>query len=347
MYNSDARLVPEWAPQDALVLAWPHSNTDWSGMLEEIERTYIDLAQAIVRWQPLVILAKDRDALAQRLIGYGPERIVVIEAETNDTWVRDYLPLWIRRPEGYELLDFGFNAWGEKFSYNKDNAVTRRLFTDNLLFSNRVIYRDLNDFILEGGSIETDGMGTVITTERCLCADNRNPMLSKVEIDHLLRQHLYARDILWLKDGYLEGDDTDGHIDTLVRFCAPDVLAYASCEDRSDTQYNSIKRMGEELHEWAQKSGQHYRLVPVPVPPPIRDRQGQRLPATYLNFVILRGAVLVPIYSSDCDSDALRALEGCFPDRELIGIHAGALIKQGGSIHCATAHIPQGCLKKL
>lgn len=343
----DPYLVPEWEAQHATIIAWPHENTDWHGMLHDIEYTYHELVRAIAPRQPLIILCSDREALAPRFSGYAPEQIRLIQVKTNDTWVRDYMPLWIRTEKGFELLDFGFNAWGGKHPFRCDNTATNTLYSEHLLFNRRALYRNLNHFILEGGSVETDGMGTVITTEECLCSGTRNPSYSVDEIGRFLCHNLRAKEIVWLRDCALDGDDTDGHVDMLVRFCAPDTIAYVVCEDSGDPQYSRLKAMEHTLLEWVGKTGRQYRLVGVPLPSPMYDASGRRLPATYLNFTIISGAVLVPIYGCSRDRDGLAVLESCFPDREVIGIYSGHLIRQGGAVHCATAQIPQACLKRI
>jgi agmatine/peptidylarginine deiminase len=321
------RLPAEWEPQSGVQLTWPHSNTDWAPMLKQIEKTYGEMSQAIQQHEPLLIV--------------GPP--------SNDTWARDHGFITLVSDSGQSplLLDFCFNGWGEKFPARLDNALNRRLY-DEQRFNGE--YVDHLDFVLEGGSIESDGRGTIFTTTCCLLAPHRNQPLTKEEIEERLKTYLCAERVLWIDHGQLTGDDTDGHIDTLVRICPNDTILYMGCNDPQDEQYEELHLMEEQLKTFRTLEGKPYRLVKLPMPHPIYGyemehgrRKRQRLPATYANFLIINGAVLVPTYhQSDNDALALQLIGEVFPDREIIGIDCRSVIRQHGSLHCCTMQFPEG-----
>ena len=268
---------------------------------------------------------------------------------TNDTWARDHgfitvveeSPLKTKNSElktknsklktknSKLLLDFCFNGWGEKFEATLDNEINRQLYEQGIVEGE---YEDHLDFVLEGGSIESDGRGTIFTTECCLMAPHRNQPLSKQEIEDRLKLWLGAERIVWLQHGSLIGDDTDGHIDTLVRICPDDTLLYTGGDD----DHPDLALMEEELKALKTLDGRPYRLLRLPLPHPIYD-DGDRLPATYANYLVINGAVLVPTYAQpDLDAEALRTIGKAFPDREIVGIDCRPVIRQHGSLHCCT-----------
>ena len=310
----------EWEPQSGVQLTWPHAQTDWAPMLDEVLATYKEMAREIRRREPLLIV--------------GPP--------TNDTWARDHGFITLiansQKPEASpRLLDFCFNGWGEKFPAELDNAINRRLYDDGSVQGEYVNHLD---FVLEGGSIESDGQGTIFTTSCCLLAPHRNQPLTKEQIEDRLKEYLCAERVLWIDHGQLTGDDTDGHIDTLVRIAPNDTLLYIGCDDPQDEQYEELHLMEEQLRTFRTMDGKPYRLLRLPMPRPLFD-ECQRLPATYANFLVINGAVLCPTYNQpDLDAEALRIIGEAFPDREIVGIDCRSLIKQHGSLHCCTMQFP-------
>lgn len=343
-------LPAEWAPQSAIQLTWPHEDTDWADMLPEITTTYVHLAFEIARRQPLLIVHPDTAALQTFLQSQLPEKvfqnITFFQCPTNDTWARDHAFLTIVGTEGAELMDFHFNGWGGKFEATADNAINRQLFETSHLKGR---YINALDFELEGGAIESDGIGTLLTTEECLLNTNRRregdriPLVDRMQVELLLQDSLGVERILWLKHGYLAGDDTDSHIDTLARLCPDNTIVYVQSRDENDEHHAALTAMESELRAFRTATGQPYRLIPVPMPDPIFDEEGERLPATYANFLIMNKAVLMPTYAQPVhDEAAQRALQTAFPHHEIVGIDCRSLIRQHGSLHCATMQYPRG-----
>jgi len=329
------------------MLTWPHPGTDWAARLEEVEPVFEAIARAVLRFEHLVISCEHvfrLQDLGQDLNRYAednalPGRVITVPAPANDTWARDHGPITVDTGEGPELLDFRFNAWGGKFPWEKDDALNRHLANAGVFGTAPL---KPVDFVLEGGSIESDGEGTLLTTSECLLTPSRNPSLDRTAIEHLLAEVLGSNRVLWLNHGYLAGDDTDSHIDTLARFCAPDHICYVTCPDVADEHYSALAAMEEELKEFRQENGKPYRLTALPWPDPIHDEDGERLPATYANFLIINGAVLLPIYGVVQDDEAINVMQGIFPDREIIPIDCRPLVYQHGSLHCVTMQIPAG-----
>lgn len=303
----------EWEPQSAVQLTWPHKDTDWAPILPEITAVYKEMSREISKREPLII---------------------VDDIPHNDTWARDHGFITVEESSLSDshstlLLDFCFNGWGEKFEATLDNQINRHLYDRGLV---KGIYEAHLDFVLEGGSIESDGKGTIFTTECCLMAPHRNQPLKKMEIEERLKQWLGAERIIWLQHGSLLGDDTDGHIDTIVRICPDDTLLYTG----SDDHHPDLTLMEQELQTLRTLEGKPYRLLKLPLPRPIYD-DGDRLPATYANYLVINGAVLVPTYKQpDLDAEAMQIIHQAFPDREIVGIDCCAVIRQHGSLHCCT-----------
>ena len=312
------RLPAEWESQSMVQLTWPHAKTDWAPMLEEITKTYEEMAAAIRKFEDLLIVGEPN----------------------NDTWARDHGFITLIDDEGHaRLLDFCFNGWGQKFESELDNAINRRIYDEGKVKGE---YVDCLDFVLEGGSIESDGKGTIFTTSCCLLAPHRNQPMTREEIEARLKQDLCAERVLWIDYGHLTGDDTDGHIDTLVRIAPNDTLLYIGCDDETDEQYEDLKKMEEQLKTFRTMEGEPYKLVKLPSPRAIYDEDGERLPATYANFLIINGAVLVPTYNQpDLDAEAMRLIGEVFTDREIVGIDCNSVIKQHGSLHCCTMQYPK------
>ena len=312
------RLPAEWESQSMVQLTWPHAKTDWAPMLEEITKTYNEMAREISKREELLIVGEPN----------------------NDTWARDHGFITLVDDEGgAKLLDYCFNGWGEKFEAELDNAINRRIYDEGKVKGE---YVDCLDFVLEGGSIESDGKGTIFTTSCCLLAPHRNQPMTKDEIEARLKKDLCAERVLWIDYGNLVGDDTDGHIDTLVRIAPNDTLLYIGCDDEADEQYEELKKMEEQLKSFRTMGGEPYKLVKLPTPRPIYDEDNERLPATYANFLIMNGAVLVPTYNQpDLDAEAMKLIGEVFPDREIVGIDCRSVIKQHGSLHCCTMQYPR------
>lgn len=330
----------EWAPQSAVQLTWPRADGDFVKHFDAVERNFIELAAAISHYETVIIAyGLDPAVLKQRLVKAGAiaERVQIHAVNSNDVWARDHGPITIFRDGKPVHLDFTFNGWGNKFDATLDNQVTRQLSTLGALTAPI----ETLDFVLEGGGIESDGLGTLLTTERCLLAQTRNPQFCKMQIEQKLKDWLGLSRVLWLSHGDLIGDDTDGHIDTIARFCNARTIAYQACDDHNDDHYEDLKALERELQALRTDDGQPYTLVPLPLPAAIFDEDGKRLPAGYPNFLIMNGAVLVPLYG-DAKNDpvALERLRPHFPNRVVVGIDCRALINQYGSLHCVTMQIP-------
>jgi agmatine/peptidylarginine deiminase len=337
-------LPPEWATQAGILLAWPHEKTDWAPSLEPIQATYAEMAREITTRQPLLIVCNDDRHLAQvrrqlRLADIDLGSVHFALAPFGDTWVRDYGPLTVLFRGVPKMLDFRFNAWGGKYPASLDNAVTRALH-DASIFGDTAL--ESIPLVLEGGSIEVDGAGGLLTTCACLMSSTRNPGLDKPVLEAKLSALMGAERVSWLEHGFLVGDDTDSHIDMLARFCDANTIAYTACEDPGDDHYQSLKVMEAELRDFRTHAGAPYDLIPLPLPQPIRDHEGRRLPASYANFLIINGAVLLPAYRDSMDEVACHRLADVFPDREIVPVDCTALIHQYGSLHCATMQLPQG-----
>ena len=326
------RLPAEWEPQSGIQLTWPHAETDWAPMLDEITATYREMVEVIERYEP--VLTVNADDSRHSSVNY--------QCPTNDTWARDHGFITLTgEGGGVRLLDFQFNGWGDKFPAELDNAINLRLYDSGVV---RGDYVSQLDFVLEGGSIESDGRGTVFTTTGCLMAPHRNQPMTQQQIEDRLKQVLCAERIVWIDHGQLTGDDTDGHIDTLVRICPDDTLLYMGCGNPEDEQYAELQLMEQELQALRTLDGRPYRLLKLPMPRAIFD-EGERLPATYANFLIINGAVLCPTYGQpDLDSEALRIVGEAFPGRDIIGIDCRPVIRQHGSLHCCTMQFPLNVL---
>ena len=323
------RLPAEWEPQEGVQLTWPHAGTDWAPILNDIIVVYHSMAREIARRERLIVVAPEDAA----------RDCVKIICPTNDTWARDHGFISLVDDNGHRrLLDYKFNGWGEKFEASLDNAINRRLYDLGEIAGE---YSDNLDFVLEGGSIESDGRGTIFTTSQCLLAPHRNQPMTKAEIEERLKRDLCAERLLWIDYGNLIGDDTDGHIDTIVRVCPDDTLLYMGCDNPEDEQYEDLRKMEAQLQSFRTLGGKPYRLMKLPMPHPIYDGE-DRLPATYANFLIINDAVLCPTYNQpDIDSEALRIIAKAFPDREIIGIDCCPVIRQHGSLHCCTMQFPK------
>lgn len=335
------RMRAEWEKQRAILMAFPHQKSDWVNYLEEARENFIVIARNILRFEDVVMCVDIDDKVGEAIlkkefaqeIKEGKMRLYLIAC--NDTWARDFGAINLEENGKNVLLDFMFNGWGLKFASNWDNQINSTLkrmgeFGEDELRKGAMI--------LEGGSIESDGRGTILTNTQCLLEGNRNAWLTQKEIEEKLKDILGATRILWLCSGYLRGDDTDSHIDTLARFISPSKIAYVGCEDEKDEHYIALKKMEEELKSLRDCDGRAYELIKLPFVSPIFEK-GERLPATYANFLLINHALLMPIYGDKNDALALEILQRALPDREVIGIPSQTLIKQGGSLHCVTMQL--------
>lgn len=340
------RLPAEWEQQDGVLLAWPHEESDWHPVLDIVEPVFVEIARLISMFEQAVIVVPDAHGMGQKLEQAGTDmsNVRFCRLGTNDTWARDFGPITILENGSPRILDFGFNGWGLKFAANLDNLITSRLHQAGVFNDTPLTTVGL---ILEGGSIESDGAGTILTTAECLLEANRNPHMSRREIDSVLAELLGADHSLWLENGFLAGDDTDSHVDTLARLAPDDTIVYVACDDPTDEHYHALKAMEAELIGFRTRNGRPFRLIPLPWPEPKLDSEGKRLPATYANFLIINRAVLVPTYRDKNDNSALEAIRDAFPGRSIIGVDCLPLILQHGSLHCVTMQLPKGTLIKV
>ena len=335
-------LPAEWHPQSFIQLTWPHQGTDWSYMLDEVEECFLNLAREIASRQPLLLVAPEFPKALENF--EFKENVFYVECPTNDTWARDhgFISL-LNEQEEVRLVNFCFNGWGMKFAACKDNLINSQLVKGSLLNGT---YQNCRNFVLEGGSIESDGEGTLLTTSLCLLAPNRNDTLDKQEIEDYLKKSFNLKQVLWLDHGYLAGDDTDSHIDTLARLCPDHTICYVQCTDTEDEHYMELKKMEEQLKEFRTLDNEPFRLLGLPMPEAIFDEDGERLPATYANFLIMNDAVLYPTYDQpENDRKAACVLQEAFPGKEIVGVDCRALIKQHGSLHCVTMQYPRTAKK--
>lgn len=332
-------LIPEWFPQSSVLLTWPHSDTDWQPTLERVETCYCELVAATTCFEECLIICRGSihqtriEELLKALASEQKSKIRFAYSDYNDTWIRDYGPLSFQTAKGLQLLDFQFNAWGGKFDANKDNLLNQQI-AKHLSAPIQSI-----DFILEGGSVETDGNGSLLTTSQCLLSGTRNTTMSTEQIEATLKESLNISNILWLNHGYLTGDDTDAHIDTLARFCPNNTICYQSCNNKQDEHFEPLQTMAKALASFTNKQGEPYKLIALPWPETIYADDGHRLPVSYANFLVINNAVLVPIYNDAQDIYAMQAIGSAYPNREIIGIDCTALIEQHGSLHCATIQL--------
>ncbi len=365
MRDAALRFPAEWEPQSAVLIAWPHAGTDWAERLVEVEATYAALVAAVTRFQPIVIVVPDAavQTHAESLLRARSVDLARVRFETapyDDTWLRDSGPITLidartpstripsprprgeggRRPDegqhAFILLDFCFTAWGGKFEASQDDQLVEALSTQGV-FGNTP--RQRIEFALEGGGIETDGDGTLLTTWHCL--HERHPTLSRAELTEKLAGWLQQDRVLWLDHGALEGDDTDAHIDTLARFAPGNAIVFQACDDAADSHYADLKAMADDIAALRSKDGQPYRLFPLPWAKPVLDA-GRRLAASYANYLIINGAVLMPAYGDANDAGAAAVLARAYPGREIVQVPCRALIWQNGSLHCITMQLPQG-----
>lgn len=335
----NVKLPAEWESQSFIQIAWPNSETDWNHILDEAELCYINLATEIAKRQYLLICKPQNIELESKFNSALLKNIRFVDVPYNDTWTRDYGGITVYSDGEPEIVSYKFNGWGNKFSADLDNKVTDFLVLNKIVQAHS--YVSCNFFILEGGSIESNGNGILLTTENCLRNKNRNKNMVRREIEDKLKKDFGVEKVLWLKYGELQGDDTDAHIDTIARFVGENTIMYIKCEDVNDSHFEEFARMEEELKAFKNLNGEPFELIALPFAEPVFD-DGDRLPATYANFLIMNNTVLVPTYNTSTDNKALQIIASYFTNREVVGIDCSALIKQHGSLHCATMQYPAG-----
>ena len=320
------RLIAEFEEQSFTQIIFPHQDTDWAEYLKDAQKTFTNIINAIRKYQKCLIIAHDIHEVKKLF----PDKtnLLFVQYTTNDTWARDCSALCVEQNGKTLLLDFTFNGWGGKFDAQKDNAMTQNIAYNYLPCTTKKI-----DFVLEGGGIESNGTGMLLTTSACMLNKNRNPKLDTAQITQKLKDIFHAEHILYLNHGYLAGDDTDSHIDTLARFIDEKTIMYVKCEDKNDEHYHELKLMEEELQMTAKE--QNLRLIALPMCDALYF-EGERLPATYANFLFVNGAVLVPIYGVSQDAEALKIFQNTFPSRDIIAVDCSVLIRQHGSLHCVS-----------
>jgi len=335
--NLTKTMIAEWKKQRCVLLSFPHEDTDWADVgLKESLTPFVRIAQAISYNQLVYIICKDKEAISSLFC--SKRNMIFVELPTNDTWIRDYGFISIQEDNDTTLLDFGFDGWGGKFEALLDNGINQQLYNTHLLGNTPM---KSIDYVLEGGSIESNGDGVILTTSKCLCNPNRNGGLDKQEVESKLKEYLGAREVLWLDFGYLTGDDTDSHIDTLARFVNQDTIVYVKCDDNTDEHYSELKKMKEQLKSFKTKDGKPYNLIALPMCEAKYDKDGNRLPATYANFLITNHSLLYPTYDDKNDKVVGEIFKSIYPNKEIIPINCLKLIEQGGSLHCSTMQIAQ------
>ncbi|WP_404339840.1 agmatine/peptidylarginine deiminase [Pseudoalteromonas mariniglutinosa] len=343
------RLLPEWAEQDAVMLTWPHQETDWAANLAVVEPVYIELCKAISKQQAVLVVAHNERLQNHithllKMAGVDLTFIHFVIAPCNDTWARDHGPLTcaaLETSNELKIMDFIFNGWGNKFASVLDNQINQAIVTE---IADPAHHYQKSDLVLEGGGIEMNEHGVLLTTSECLLNPNRNPSLSKGDIEQTLTEQLGVTSFLWLDHGYLAGDDTDSHIDTLVRFAPDNTLLYVQCDDRQDEHFDALQRMQSQLREFKTPQGNNYKLIALPWPQAVFNDEGDRLPATYANYLIINNTVLVPTYDDKHDQLALSQIAKAYPHHQVVGINCLPIIHQFGSLHCITMQLPRGFL---
>ena len=339
------RIPAEWEPHGFVQLTWPHKDSLWYEV-EKVQECYTNIVKAILPHEPLLIVCRDREETESDLRRCGLDSLDGIrfaESPINDTWARDHGAISVFGDNGEKcILDFVFNGWGLKFASDLDNQITRNIYGKGV-FAQDVKYIDMRPYVLEGGSIDTDGAGTLMATSECLCSLNRNEYLSREEIEDRLKKAFGLKRILWLDHGAIAGDDTDSHVDILARFLSEDTIAYTSCDDPNDENYSSLKAMEEQLRRFRTLDGRPYKLIPLPLPDALY-LDDYRLPGSYANFLIINGAVLVPGADSPKDEVARERLQSVFPGRKVEVIDCRALLSGHGGLHCITMNYPDGWL---
>ncbi len=333
------RFPAEFEEQSFVQLIFPHANSDWAPYLQEASENFVEIAMVIARFEKCLIICDD----INRVKAYfsETENIYFVQGESDDTWARDCSGITVLEDGKPTVIDFTFTGWGNKFDASLDNALTSKLAKHY-----DADYKKQR-FILEGGAIDSNGEGILLTTTKCLLNPNRNVKLTqKFEIESILHENLGTQKVLWLDHGYLAGDDTDSHIDTLARFIDRSTIVYVQCRDKDDEHYETLSQMEEELQAFRDLKGDPFDLIALPMTDALYFEE-ERLPATYANFLMINGAVIVPTYNDRHDQEALKIMQKAFSDREVIGVDCSILIRQHGSLHCVTMQFPKEVTLKV
>lgn len=336
-HHLKVRFPAEWETQSFIQFTFPHPKSDWAYMYKKVVICFVNIIEATAGFQPVLVGCYNKQIVQKYFINKTKYPIYFVEVPSNDTWARDHAAITVLENENPILLDFTFNGWGQKFEAALDNQITQNLAKS--VFDGLTI--KTLDFVLEGGAIESDGQGTLLTTSECLLSKFRNPNMTKEQIELYLKNTLGLENILWLDHGYLAGDDTDSHIDTLARLCNQNTITYVKCDDENDEHYEALQKMEAQLKTFTNSKNELYNLIPLPWPTACFDGDGERIPATYANFLIVNGGVLVPTYNVPQDQEALDVIQSIFPDRKIVGLDCKALIDQHGSLHCISMQYPK------
>jgi agmatine deiminase len=332
------RMPAEWEPHEATWLSWPHNLETWPGNFEPVPPVFAEIARALATDEEVRILVGTEElerSARTALAGVDLANVRFFRIPTNDSWMRDHGPIFVKDAAGaVALTDWGYNAWGGKYPpFDRDDRVPSTIGEILRL----TVFRP--GMVLEGGSIDVNGRGTLLTTEQCLLNPNRNPTLSRAEIETRLRDHLGVDHIVWLGEG-IEGDDTDGHVDDLTRFVAPGTVVTAVEQDPADANHRPLQDNLARLRAVKDQDGRPLRIVELPMPPAI-DYDGRRLPASYANFYVGNASVLVPVFDHPRDEVACATLARVFPKRRIVPIRCTDLVWGLGAIHCVTQQQPR------
>ena len=325
------RLIAEFEEQSFTQIIFPHASSDWNEYLDEAKDVFINIITQIIKYQKCLVVCYNKESVKKYFT--NNDNLYFVEYKTDDTWARDCSALCVEEDNSIKLLDFTFNGWGDKFEALKDNDMNKAIASH---YSKELLHVD---FILEGGGVDGNGKEIILTTSTCMLNKNRNKSLNSLEITQKLNKEFGATTILYLNHGYLSGDDTDSHVDTLVRFIAERTIMYVTCKDEKDEHYKELKVMEKELYQFSKIY--NLTLIELPMTTAIYYEE-QRLPATYANFLFVNGAVLVPTYNVKEDEIALDIFRKTFKDRDIVGIDCSTLIKQHGSLHCVTMNFASG-----
>lgn len=345
-----SRVLPaEWSPQSGVMMAWPHGETEWAHILEDIRSCVTNIAAAVTRDSTLLLVVDgrfdDADRVRARLqaAGIPADRLRLALAPLDDTWARDFGPVTVLEEGAPRLLDFGFNGWGLKFRAADDNRVSERLHEAGVFGATP---REVAGLWAEGGALESDGAGTLLVRSASLVGPNRNPGWTRADYEAAFARLLGVRHVAWLERGALIGDDTDAHIDTLARLAPDNTIVYQACDDAQDEHFDELRAMAADLAALQSADGRPFRLLPLPWPGRhVAPDGGYRLPATYANFLVTNTQVLLPVYGrSDADVRAAEVVGEAFPWRTVVPIDCRAAIRQHGSLHCLTMQLPKGVL---
>ncbi|UZR95984.1 agmatine deiminase family protein [Chondrinema litorale] len=341
MQDSIYRLPAEWEEQDAVQISWPHSKEIWEDDHEEVVNLFVSISKVMISYTKLIIICLEQSEVEKYFNKDEKLNIYFFEIPSNDIWNRDHGLLTVYENDKPILLNFIFNGWGQKFASNFDNQINPELINKGL-FKKEIDYRNI-PFVFEGGSIDSDGKGYALTTSSCIFSKNRNEFVPKEELINNIKQSLGLEKLTVLNHGFLAGDDTDSHVDMLARFVKKDTIFYAACSDQNDEHFTELQLLKQELETLRDAEGKAYNLIPLEIGKVFND-DGKRLPASYVNFLIINNAVLVPQYNVPQDAEAIEKFKTIYTERDVVGVDCSLLIKQGGSLHCATMNFYKGTL---